>query len=95
MPFSWHIPPTSLVYLPRNGYNSDGASHYSKAFQQAYFQAQAARMNRLVETATAAWKRMQSGKAAYPDDDVFLIPRGQGARLTALDPSIHQSTVKP
>jgi hypothetical protein len=52
-------------------------------------------MNRLVETATAAWKRMQSGKAAYPDDDVFLIPRGQGARLTALDPSIHHSTVKP
>jgi hypothetical protein len=38
---------------------------------------------------------MKEGKGAYPDDDAFIIVRGQGARLMQTDPSIQDSTVKP
>jgi len=38
---------------------------------------------------------MKEGKYIYPDDDVFLIVRGDGARLLQLDLSIHAGTEKP
>jgi pimeloyl-ACP methyl ester carboxylesterase len=73
----------------KNGYNPSGASHYSDEFKQKYFRAQAARMNRLI---AAALKKRQALKG---DDDVFLVPRGEGARLMQFDTSIHQRTLKP
>jgi pimeloyl-ACP methyl ester carboxylesterase len=74
---------------PRNGYSAKGASHYSREFQERYFRAQSARMNRLIEIAL---KRLEALKG---DDDVFVVRRGEGARLMQMDPSIHHATVKP
>jgi pimeloyl-ACP methyl ester carboxylesterase len=76
-------------FNPSNGFNSHGESHYSDEFKRRYFQAQSARMNRLIDTAQ---KRL---KARDGDDDVFLVPRGEGARLLQLDTSIDHATVKP
>ena len=73
-------------YDPANGYDPQHP-HYSDAFKQKYFAAQAQRMNRLIDLAKAA--------LAKKDDDVFLVPRGEGARLMELDPSVHHGTVKP
>ncbi|MGH9936525.1 MAG: hypothetical protein ACREAM_09780, partial [Blastocatellia bacterium] len=82
-------------FNPRNGFNPTGPSSYSEEFKQKYYKAQAERMNRLIDTALEKLRRMKEGKDAYPDDDVFLIVRGQGARLMQTDPSIQDSTVKP
>ena len=81
-------------FNPMNGYTV-GASHYSQAFQKKYFAAQAARMNRLIDKATAELKAMKIAAAPYPDDDAMVVTRFEGARLMELDPSIHHSTLKP
>ena len=81
-------------FNPMNGY-TDGASHYSQAFQKKYFAAQAARMNRLIDKATAELKAMKTAAAPYPDDDAMVVTRFEGARLMELDTSIHHSTLKP
>ena len=81
-------------FNPMNGY-ADGASHYSQAFQKKYFAAQAARMNRLIEKATAELKAMKTAAAPYPDDDAMVVTRFEGARLMELDTSIHHNTLKP
>ena len=52
-------------------------------------------MNRLIASALQKLQQMQQGSSMYPDDDVFLVVRGEGARLMELDPSIHHSTSKP
>lgn len=89
------INPELDPYNAANGYNAKGASTYSDAFKQKYFKAQADRMNRLIDTALANVKQMKSADKVYPDDDVFLVVRGEGARLMELDPSIHRATLKP
>jgi len=89
------IDPGLDPYSPKNGFNPHGASKYSEEFKEKYFQAQSSRMNRLIDLAQAKLRRMEEGKGTYPDDDAFLVPRGIGARLMQLDPSIHHSTVKP
>lgn len=81
-------------FNPMNGY-TDGASHYSPAFQKKYFAAQAVRMNRLIDKATAELKAMKTAAAPYPDDDAMVVTRFEGARLMELDTSIHHSTLKP
>jgi hypothetical protein len=73
----------------QNGYDPKDVSHYSPEFQARYFKAQAERMNRLIQTA------LKRQKEIGDDDDVFLVPRGEGARLMELDPSIHHTTMKP
>ena len=80
------IDPALDPFSAANGYDPK-RPHYSDAFKQRYFRAQAARMNRLIELARAA--------LAAKDDDVFLVARGEGTRLMELDPSVHHSTVKP
>ena len=82
-------------FNPRNGYNANGASSYSAEFKQRYFKAQAERMTRLIASALQKMQQMQRDGSPYPDDDVFLVVRGEGARLMELDPSIHHSTSKP
>jgi len=81
-------------FNPANGFK-DGASRYSDEFKRTYFKAQAARMNRLIDTALAELKAMKAGTAAYPDDNAMIIARAEGARLMELDPSIHHGTLKP
>ena len=89
------INPDLDPYNPKNGFNPDGPSRYSKEFQDKYYKAQSERMNRLADAALAKLGRMKRGQGTYPDDDALLLVRGIGARLMELDPSIHHSTVKP
>ncbi len=89
------IDPDLDPFNPRNGFNPNGPSKYSEEFKERYFQAQSDRMNRLVDAALAKLEQMEQGMGTFPDDAVLLIPRGIGARLMQLDPSIHHSTVKP
>jgi hypothetical protein len=80
---------------PANDYSPDGGSHYSDQFRQRYFKAQAARMNRLIDMALERVRRMEARQDPYPDDDIFLVVRGNGARLMQLDTGVHHSTLKP
>jgi pimeloyl-ACP methyl ester carboxylesterase len=88
------IDPALDPFNPENGYK-DGAPRYSDDFKRKYFKAQADRMNRLIARALGELEAMKSGAAPYPDDNVFVIPRFEGARLMELDPSVHHSTLKP
>ena len=88
------LDPSLDPFNPRNGYNAKGASTYSDEFRTKYFKAQADRMNRLIDLAVERQARMKAGKYLYSDDDAFVVPRGTGARLMQLDPSIHHRTAK-
>ena len=81
-------------FNPANGYDPK-TPHYSDAFKQQYFKAQAARMNRLIDEARRRLAAMKAGSDLYPDDDVFAIVRGEGARLMEIDPSVHHTTKGP
>ena len=89
------INPELDPFNPANGYNANGASAYSAEFKRKYFKAQADRMNRLIDSALDKMKQMKEGAGRYPDDDVFLVVRGEGARIMELDMSIHHATLKP
>jgi hypothetical protein len=82
-------------FNPENGYNPKGPSKYSEAFKKKYFKAQADRMNKLIDDALRKVSLMKEGKYHYPDDDVFVVVGGGGARLMELDLSIHHGTIKP
>jgi hypothetical protein len=91
-----HVDPSLDPFDEKNGYNPKGSSHYSKAFQDRYFKAQAERMNELIDWALATQEKIARGDYAYPDDDIVLIPSGGNpgagaggdAKLATLDPSI-------
>ena len=68
-----------------NGHNASGASRYSEDFKKKYFEAQAERMNRLIDMAAKQLQEIEEGKGPYPDD----------ARLLSLDPSIRHTTRRP
>jgi hypothetical protein len=89
------LDPSLDPFSPSNGYKPKGPSTYSPEFKARYFKAQAVRMNRLIDRALARLKDIEGRKTPYPDDDVFLVVRGDGARLMQLDPSIHHATEKP
>ncbi|MGH9256876.1 MAG: alpha/beta hydrolase family protein [Vicinamibacterales bacterium] len=89
------LDPNLDPFSPRNGYNPKGPSSYSEEFKKRYFKGQADRMNRLIDLALDRQTRMKNGTHLYGDDDVFVVPKGVGARLMQLDPSIHHSTAKP
>ncbi|MBX3521879.1 MAG: hypothetical protein KF807_01595 [Xanthobacteraceae bacterium] len=63
-------------FNPDNGYNLSGPSQYPTEFRQKYYRAQAARMSRLIEKAQAMKALLANGPYPYPDNDIFLIPRG-------------------
>ena len=71
-------PPIAALdpFNPANGFNPNGASNYSAEFQDRYFRAQAARMNRLIDIAKDKLDRMKRNHYPYPDDDIIVIPRG-------------------
>ena len=89
----------------RNGFNPDGASHYSDDFRARFFAGQSARLNRLIDMAQGRRAAMKAGTDGYPDDDILLISRGgnPGAGpaglmyLNVLDPFIdsQNSTTRP
>jgi hypothetical protein len=82
-------------FSAKNGFNANGPSHYSKEFQERYFRAQAARMNRLIDAALAKLHSIEAGKYYYKDDDAFVIHKSEAGRLSEMDLTIHPGTVKP
>jgi hypothetical protein len=81
-------------FEPNNGYNPNGPSTYSENFKERYFNAQADRMNFLIDEALNRLREIETSD--HPEDDAdFLIVRGQGARLAQLDLSLHHSTLNP
>lgn len=81
-------------FLAKNGYNPEGCSAYSAEFQKRYFEAQSARMNRLVEQALRMRADMAAGKA-FPADDAPFIAHRNNARLVQLDRTIDAKTHAP
>src|SRR5258706_12483981 len=82
-------------FNPANGYNPEGASHYSKEFQARYFAAQSKAMNERIAKAQGRMQLIKDGKSVYPDDDIFVIPGGGfsgagagSADLNSMDPNI-------
>ena len=82
-------------FSAKNGFNAAGPSAYSREFQERYFKAQAARMNRLVDAALAKLRAIEAGKYYYKDDDAFVIHKSEAGRLSEMDLTIHPGTVKP
>jgi len=80
---------------PKNGFNPSGPSTYSEDFKQRYFKAQSDRMNFLIQEALHRMDQIEAGTYKYPDDDAFIVPRGDDVRLMQADLSIHHSTVQP
>ena len=89
------IDPELDPFNPQNGYNPTGPSTYPDVFATRYFAAQAARMNSLIDLARSRLQAMEHGTARYPDDDAFLVVKGNGARLLEADLRLHHGTVRP
>jgi hypothetical protein len=90
-------------FNPKNGFNPNGDSHYSKEFQQAYTAAQAERHNEWIDRALYIREQIKKGKWIYPDNDDITIGRGggsqagggSGANIFVMDPSILCCTNNP
>jgi pimeloyl-ACP methyl ester carboxylesterase len=91
------IKPTLDPFNPKNGFvePQNGFSNYSAKFKQAYFKGQSDRMNLLIDEALDRMNQIDAGTYRYPDDDAFIVPRGDDARLMQADISIHGSTAQP
>src|SRR5437016_5790222 len=100
-----YVDPALDPFDPKNGYSTNGSSHYAKALSEQYFAARATTMNELIDQTLAIQERMKKGDYPYADDDIFLIPSGGNpgagaggdAKLATLDPTIAnlQSTARP
>lgn len=66
------IDPSLNVYAPENGFEPDGQADYSDAFLEAVFDAQATRMNEMIEEAQTTTQAIDAGNGDFPDDDEFL-----------------------
>jgi hypothetical protein len=89
------IDPALDPFNPANGFNSTGPSTYPPAFKQKYFAAQSARMNRLIALAIEQANRLGTAGAPFPDDNLFLIVRAQGARLSDPETFAGTATTEP
>lgn len=82
-------------FSERNNYNGNGDSAYTDEFKEAYFEAQSARMNKLIDIALGRMTKIEAGAYRYPDDDAFVVPMADLSRLMRMDRSIDGSTVNP
>ena len=98
------INPALDPFNQANGYNPAGST-YTAEFKQKYYEAQAARMNRLIAAASAQASQLGSDRGPFPDDNVFFIVRAQGdplmlapsirEQIRALDPNVPLSEATP
>ena len=86
------IDPSLDLFNTENGYNPNGESHYSDEFKDRYFRAQSSRLNGLIDIALNKLQQIESGNHRYPDDDVFIVPRGNASRLFINDLSVENSS---
>jgi len=63
------------IFSEANGWRPEGAA-YSEEFLSAFFAAQRARNNRLIERAAGRLRLIESGKGDYADDEPFPITGG-------------------
>jgi hypothetical protein len=94
------VDPSLDPFDPKNGYNPNGASKFSKEFRDRYYAAQSRVMNEQLAKAQALAERIKKGEHVYPDSDLILIPFSKqegAARLDLLDPSVEEtmSTRRP
>jgi len=85
---------------PANGFNANGASHYSDEFRDRYYRAQSRVMNARIAEVEVLRNRIESGEHVFPDEDIVLVPfdaQAGAARLDAYDPTIPEtmSTARP
>jgi hypothetical protein len=85
---NWRLDP----FDPRNGYLPNGQTRYSDDFKTRYFKAQSARMNYLIDQAQ---KRLADVEAKGLGDAPFVVPLADNARLSQIDLSIQDSTLRP
>ncbi|NNE38209.1 MAG: hypothetical protein HKN08_07890, partial [Gammaproteobacteria bacterium] len=57
--------------------------------------AQSSRLNGLIDIALNKLQEIKSNNHRYPDDDVFIVPRGTGSRLFINDLSVENSSAGP
>ncbi len=88
------IDPALDPFNPANGFNPAGST-YTAEFKQKYHEAQSARMNRLIATAAARASQLGSDRGPFPDNDLVLIVRGQGARLMDSETLADTATSSP
>ena len=94
------VDPSVDPFDPANGYNPNGASHYSAEFRTRYYAAQSRVMNAQIARVRDFQQSIRNGEGRFPDNDIVLVPfsaeRG-AARLSELDPSVpeYMSTSKP
>jgi hypothetical protein len=76
------VDPSLDPFDPKNGYNPNGASKFSKEFRDRYYAAQSRVMNEQLAKAQALAERIKKGEHVYPDSDLILIPfsKQEGAR---------------
>src|SRR5262249_16334605 len=94
------VDPELDPFDPKNGFNPNGASHYSLEFRTKYYAAQSRVMNEQLKNVLALQERIKKGQGVYPDDDIGLGPfsdQGGAARPDQMDPSIPEimSTARP
>ena len=94
------VDPSLDPYDPKNGYNPNGASRFSKEFRDRYYAAQSRVMNEQIAKVQALAERIKKGDHIYPDGDLVLLPFSKqegAARLDLLDPSVEEtmSTRRP
>jgi hypothetical protein len=88
------INPRLDPFDPQNGYNPNGSSKYSEDFKKRYFEAQARRMAILINEALIRLQEIEASDNPT-DDALFVIQRGDNARLYELDTSIDHTTASP
>jgi pimeloyl-ACP methyl ester carboxylesterase len=92
------IDPALDPFSPANGFNPNGPSHFSAAFQKRYFAAQANIGNALIEKALAIQAGVRSGAITSPVAQQVVVPgAGRAAHLDEIDPAIAvtMSTIRP
>src|SRR5690606_34777791 len=85
------VDPALDPFNPDNGFNPDGASHYSDEFRGRYYRAQSAALNAKIAEVEALRELIESGEHIWPDDDLVLVPfdeQAGAARLDAFDPTV-------
>lgn len=87
------LDPTLDPFNPANGFNPDGDSTYSLEFQQRYFAAQSARMNRLIAMAEHTAEEMEQGRHRPSDNDSFIVYRDR-ARLSDISTRVACCTAR-
>ena len=79
---------------PANGFVANGDSVYSSRFVKNYTDAQAERMNDLIDQALQLRADIAAGKTLPTEDDVFIAYR-DSARLSDFSTGVHCCTLQP